>query len=131
MKDGNCDLFQQAVSEYLIRDRSIMDVLSKYQETNARVNRAVAKSVTNCGCLSIQASRNHVNSDMSLDDYRQQADSHLQGELCEHCREVLEAEIGSNLFYLTALCQTLGLSLGEILDKEKNRVNTLGVFNLY
>lgn len=130
LKDGNCDLFQQAVSDYLIRHRSIMDVLSKYQETNARVNRAVAKAVTNCGCLAVHASRRSCSEEMSLEDYRQLADSHLQGELCEHCQEVIEGEIGANLFYLAALCEVLGLDLATVLEKEKNRINTLGVFHL-
>lgn len=67
---------------------------------------------------------------MSLEEYRQQAHSHLYGELCEHCQEILEGELGSNLFYLTALCEILGLELSQVLEREKNRINTLGVFNL-
>lgn len=122
--------FQQTVGQYLIRHRSILDVLSKFQESNARVNRAVAKSVTSCGCLSVQANRQPVTSTMSLDDFRKQADSHLQGDLCEHCKDILESEIGANLFYLAALCNILGLEMGDILAREKDRINTLGVFNL-
>ncbi len=130
MKDGNCDLFQQAVGDYLIRHRSVMDVLSKLQEANARVNRAVAKAVTNCGCVTVHASKLPVSDQMSLEQYREQAQSHLQGELCEHCREVLESEVGSTLFYLTALCEVMGLELSQVLEKEKKRINALGVFNL-
>ncbi len=122
--------FQQTVGQYLIRHRSILDVLSKFQESNSRVNRAVAKSVTSCGCLTVQANRQPVTSTMSLDDFRKQADSHLQGELCEHCKDILENEVGANLFYLAALCNILGLELSEIMTREKDRINTLGVFNL-
>lgn len=129
MKDGNCDQFQNAVGDFLIRHRSIMDVTSKLAESNARVNRAVAKAVTNCGCISVHASRQPVSSEMSLEEYRQQAHSHLEGELCEQCRDVLEGEIGSNLFYLTALCEILGLELSQVLEREQNRLNALGVFN--
>ncbi|HHT27849.1 MAG TPA: DUF1573 domain-containing protein, partial [Firmicutes bacterium] len=39
-------LFQEAVNEYLVRHRSILDILSKLQESVARTNRAVAKAVT-------------------------------------------------------------------------------------
>ncbi|HHY15743.1 MAG TPA: DUF1573 domain-containing protein, partial [Firmicutes bacterium] len=40
--------------------------------------------------------------------------------------EVLEAEVGQNLFYLAGLCNALGLDLEEIIDKENQRVSTLG-----
>ena len=55
MKGLICDDFQDTVANCLIRHRSILDVLTKVQETSARVNRAVAKSVTNCGCLKVEA----------------------------------------------------------------------------
>lgn len=130
LKDSNCQVFQQAVNEYLIRHRSILDVLSKFQESSARVNRAIAKSVTSCGCLQIQACRQPASSMISIKEFRQQANTHLQGELCESCREVVQNEIGSALFYLTALCNILGLELDEILQEEMDRLNTLGIFNL-
>ncbi len=130
MKDSSCQVFQHAVGDYLIRHRSILDVLSKLQETNARINRAVAKAVTNCGCLCVEANRQPVDDQMSLDDYRQQMQTHVKGELCEHCREIIESELGSNLFYLTALCEVLQLDLADVLEKEKKQLNTLGVFNL-
>jgi hypothetical protein len=130
LKDGSCEVFQQAVGDYLIRHRSILDVLSKLQEANARVNRAVAKAVTNCGCLAIAASRQPASDQMSLEEYRQQTQTHVKGELCEHCREIIESELGSNLFYLTALCEVMHLNLSDVLEKEKKRLNTLGVFNL-
>ncbi len=37
-------------------------------------------------------------------------DSHIKGELCEHCREVIAEEIGKNLFYLIAFVIHLILS---------------------
>lgn len=130
MKDGNCIAFQEAVDSYLIRHRSILDVLSKFQESSARVNRAVAKAVTNCGCLCINACRQPVTTTMSLEEFRQQANSHLQGELCEHCREALVSEIGTSLFYQAALCSLLGLELDQIMIQEAERLNMLGIFNL-
>ena len=44
-----CTEFQEAVSYCLIRHRSIIDVITKLQESNARVSRAIAKSITVCG----------------------------------------------------------------------------------
>ncbi|HHW98441.1 MAG TPA: DUF1573 domain-containing protein [Firmicutes bacterium] len=130
MKDGNCKAFQEAVDNYLIRHRSILDVLSKFQESSARVNRAVAKAVTACGCLTINACRQPTSATMSLAEFRQHVDNHLRGELCESCREVLYNELGASLFYLAALCSLLGLDLDEVLAQEANRLNTLGIFNL-
>lgn len=130
LKDGNCKAFQDAVETYLIRHRSILDVLSKFQESSARVNRAVAKAVTNCGCVSISASRQPSTATMSLAEFREQVNSHLQGELCESCREVLASEIGTSLFYQAALCSVLGLELDELLLQESERLKTLGIFNL-
>ena len=49
--------FQHMVSELLIRHRSILDCLSKYQESTSRVNRSIIKTVTDCGCISIIANK--------------------------------------------------------------------------
>lgn len=130
LKDDNCKVFQDAVDAYLIRHRSILDVLSKFQESSARVNRAVAKAVTSCGCLEINACRQPATATMSIAEFRQKVDTHLYGELCESCREVLANEIGTSLFYQAALCSVLGLELDELLAQEAQRLNTLGIFNL-
>jgi len=50
--------------------------------------------------------------------------------MCEKCREVVETEIGATLFYLAAMCSLLNLNLRDVLEKEYDRVNALGVFNL-
>jgi hypothetical protein len=55
--------------------------------------------------------------------------THVKGKLCEHCTEVLEDEIGRNLFYVAALCSILNLNLHDILVKEKERVACLGMYN--
>ncbi len=130
LKDGNCKVFQEAVDAYLIRHRSILDVLSKFQESSARVNRAVAKAVTSCGCLEINACRQPATATMSITEFRQCVDSHLRGELCESCCEIIASEIGMSLFYQAALCNLLGLDLDELLAQEAQRLKTLGIFNL-
>ncbi len=122
--------FQETVSQYLIRHRSILDVESKLAEATARVNRAITKSVTNCGCISIQASRQRFPAELSLAEVRDMMKTHLDGTLCEKCREVLETEIGMTLFYLAAACSLFDLDMEGILHKEHARVATLGVFHL-
>lgn len=130
-KDTNsvCEDFQNQVSKVLIRHRSILDVVTKLDEYNARINRAVAKSVTSCGCISINATKQ----DYSKDTFEEMLDTvqtHLEGGICPGCNEIIEEEIGSYVFYLAALCDTLDLSLDTILNKENNRIKTLGVFSL-
>lgn len=130
MKDTDEIHFQETVSQYLLRHRSILDVQTKLAEATARVNRAVVKSVTSCGCISVSASKQRYPADVSLRDLGQFMATHLYGELCEKCREVVETEIGITLFYLAALCSVLDLNLKDVVEKEHARVNALGVFNL-
>lgn len=130
MKDEVVGQFQGKVSELLIRHRSIMDSLTKFQESGSRVNRAIAKTVTNCGCLSVCASRQSCPPEIDLKDCQKYMESHIHGELCEQCREAVEEELGNHLFYLTAVCHLLGLELTDVFEKEFRRMTTLGFFNL-
>lgn len=128
--DQTYSAFQQTVSECLIRHRSILDVLSKFQEASARVNRAVAKAVTTCGCIQVDASKPQIPADISYWEIKQHMATHVKGEMCEHCVEVLEQEIGRTLFYLAGLCDVFGLDLDRLVEDERKRIATLGVFNL-
>jgi hypothetical protein len=130
MKNEIVGQFQDKVSELLIRHRSILDSLTKFQESSARVNRSIAKTITNCGCLSVSASKQTCPPEVNLKDCQQYMNSHLKGELCEHCLEAIVEELGNHLFYLTALCNLLDLNLTDVFDKEFERINTLGFFNL-
>lgn len=129
MKDTGLG-FQEQVDEYLIRHRSILDILSKLQESTARVNRAIAKAVTTCGCIGVNAGKQKFPADVGLSEIRAYLDTHLEGALCERCREAVETEIGSALFYTAGLCSVLGLDLDAIQKKEHSRIKSLGIFNL-
>jgi len=127
--NSTCENFQEQVSKVLIRHKSILDMMTKLDEYNARINRAVAKSVTSCGCISINATKQ----DYSKETFEEMLDStktHVEGNICDGCKEVLNEEIGSYLFYLAALCNSLDLNMDEILKKEYNTIKTLGVFSL-
>lgn len=130
MSDLDCAVFQKTVSQCLIRHRSVLDVTSKLQEAVARVNRAIAKSVTTCGCVRVNASRQCCPANITFGEIREFMQNHLEGELCETCREVVEAEIGQSLFYLAALCELLNLGLDEIIGQEQGRIATLGPYSL-
>lgn len=130
MKDLLCDGFQETVDDYLVRHRSVLDVMSKLTESAGRVNRAVCKAVTSCGCIGIEAEKQRIPPELdSLESLKEHMSTHLKGKLCDHCTEILEDEIGRNLFYLAALCNLLNLNLYDILLKEQDRVACLGMFN--
>ena len=105
-------------------------MLSKLQESSARVSRAITKAVTSCGCISVDARKQQFPADVSLADLRASLNTHVQGTLCERCPEAVETEIGSALFYLAGLCNVLGLDLEAIQKKEHSRIKTLGIFTL-
>lgn len=131
MKNGEVvGEFQDMVSDVLIRHRSILDCLSKFHESTARVNRSITKTVTDCGCISIKAIKQRFPEKESLKDCGKLMDSHIKGKLCEHCREVIAEEMGNHLFYLTALCSLLDYNLEDLFGLEYNRINTLGHFLL-
>lgn len=129
MKDLLCDQFQEMVGEYLIRHRSVLDIMAKLQEANARTNRAIIKAITQCGCIHVRADKQHVPADVTLQEMKNHMSNHLEGQLCEHCRDVLEAEMGNTLFYMAALSNTFDLNLYDTLLKEHKKLAALGVFN--
>ena len=130
MKDTGEIPFQEGVTQYLSRHRSILDVQSKLTEAAARVNRAIAKSVTACGCITVTAGKQTFPKTAEFHELGQFMSTHLSGEMCPRCREVVETEIGTTLFYLAALCSLIGLNLRDVLAKEYDRVTALGVYNL-
>ncbi|MGL5245631.1 MAG: DUF1573 domain-containing protein [Sarcina sp.] len=130
MKDLIFDDFQNSVNNSLLRHKSILDILSKYQESQARATRAICKSVTNCGCIKINAEKQHLQyEETSLEELNSCLKSHIEESLCENCREVIERELGNNIFYITSLCNCLDLNLYDILLKEYDKINTLGKFS--
>jgi len=122
--------FQELVDSMLIQHQSILDILSKGQEASARVNRAVVKSVTSCGCIAVNAQKYTIPEEATLADLKFIFNSQIQGTLCSSCAEIIESELGKQLFYIAALANTLDLSVDEILEKEQQKLNTLTVYNL-
>jgi len=125
-----CQDFQKTVDKYLIRHRSILDILSKHQEATARVNRAFAKAVTECGCVKVNACRQQIPDSANYSDLYQYMSSHISGEICPSCKEILAKELGHCLFYFTAICNLTGVGLEDVMKEEQQRVNALGFFHL-
>jgi hypothetical protein len=131
MKDLIFDEFQNSVDGSLLRHRSILDIMTKLQESEARVNRAVIKSVTSCGCLQIDAKKQCIPENIEnidLDDISDCFHTHVSGTLCDSCREVIERELGNNLFYITSLCNTLDINLYDVFLKEYKKITTFDKF---
>jgi len=124
------DEFQKQVSQLLIRHRSVLDVISKTQDATARINRSLTKAITECGCVEVIAKKQPIDLDKSLHENRPNLETHFTGPLCEHCKEVLTAEIGKSLFYLAALGNITDIKLSDAVKDESAKLSTLGVFNL-
>lgn len=130
MKELLLDHFQDSVDELLIRHKSILDVLTKFQESQTRVNRAVVKAVTTCGCVEIHSKKQNFSGEVSIQELKSFLDTHLRGGLCENCKDVIEKELGNNMFYMAALCNLLDISMYDVLIKEDEKIKTLGIFNM-
>lgn len=129
-KDILFEEFQNAVNDALNRNRSILDILSKLQGSAARVNRTCVKSVTSCGCLKINAEKQRIPQESSLADMGQYMNSHLEGALCEDCRDMVEKELGNHFFYIAALANALDISLYDVILKEEKNLSALGKYVL-
>ena len=130
MSDMKYSDFQAAVDSTLARHRGIFDVLSKIQESSARLNRAVVKAATTCGCVRLHAEKQELDDSVTLDQLHFLIDECVEGELCENCRSVIEKEMGALLYYTAGLCNTLDLSMYDAILQEEKRLTTLGRFSL-
>jgi hypothetical protein len=130
LKDIILNEFQYSVSDLLIRNKSILDLITKFQDSNSKVNRSIIKSATQCGCITINAEKQRFYENSNLEEIGSLMSTHVDGCLCENCRDFIEKEIGENLFYLASLCNTLDLNLYDIILKEHKNLKLLGKFSL-
>lgn len=130
LKDTVLDEFQYASQDLLIRNKSILDCMTKMHDSCARVSRTLVKAVTQCGCIQINGQKQEFSELADMEEMKEHMDSQVKGTLCENCRDFLEKEIGRNLFYLSAICNTLDLNLYDIIIKELDRLKLLGKYSL-
>lgn len=131
MSDYRCYEFQKEADELLIRHKSILDLLSKYQESCSKVNRAIVKAVTSCGCVEIKAQKQQVPSDVDYTNLNEYMSDHIEGEICDICKDKIEEEMGNHFFYLVGICNALNMDVSDIIKKQIEQMKTLGKFNLY
>jgi hypothetical protein len=130
MKDIYLEDFQQVAEDMLVRNKSLLDTLSKVQMSSAKLNRTVIKAVTHCGCISVDGRKQNFKDGAGLDEMKDCVSGQVRGELCDSCRELVEKEIGGLLFYMASACNTLGLSMYDVILKEREELLALGKYNL-
>jgi hypothetical protein len=130
INDIHIEDFQSVVGDLLMRNRSILDIISKIQTSAGRVNRSVVKAVTHCGCIQIEGKKQTFPGEANMEDLRELMSTQVSGKLCPECLTTIEEEIGGTLFYLAALCNTLDISLYDVILKQKDTLNTLGSYSL-
>ena len=127
-KDSLLNEFQTITNDTLARNTSILDILSKLNIANAKIDRSLTKSITHCGCLNIDVSKLEYSNENSLNDLKNSNHSHISGNLCEDCLYNISNEIGEYLFYLNSLCNTIDIDISEIVLNETKKMKTLGKF---
>lgn len=130
MRDLLCDDFQASVSSHLVQNKSILDAVTKLNEASMRVQRAITRAVTQCGCIRIEAGRQRVPEVSSLEELGRVLDSHVRGDLCVDCRELVETEVGNSLCYVAAVCELVGVNMYDCLIGVDKRIRALGMFHL-
>ena len=116
--------FQYLAEEQIRRNSSLLDLMTKLEGTNGKINRAISKAVTQCGCIRFLPAT-HTGREKTVKERAQ-----MQGGLCDSCREELERALGEHLFYLAALLNPLDLSFYDVLFGEMNRQRMLGKYSL-
>lgn len=127
---NSIDEFQNEVARLLIRNINILDILTKCTGSCSKLCRSAVKAATGCGCVKLRGEKTK-HGDMKNDLERIKKGSGVCGELCAECRGGIEGEIGELLFYLSSLCNCLGLSLDDIMRREMRNVKTLGKYSLH
>lgn len=130
MDNASLSTFQGAVNEALVRHKSLIDIMTKITESSSRINRAIAKSVTECGCIEMLANKQSIPFESSLKDVSELLTHQVNGSICEHCLDVLQDEIGNHLFYIASVCNALNINLDDSLSKELDKINTLGRYSM-
>lgn len=130
LKDTVLDEFQYTSQELLIRNKSILDSMTKMNDSCARVSRTLVKAVTQCGCIKIIGEKQDIPCMTNMEEMKSHMQSQVDGTLCDNCRDLLEKDMGRTLFYLAAMCNTLDLNLYDIIIKELEHVKLLGKYSL-
>lgn len=129
IQDIITDEFQYAIDEFECINKSILDQMAKLNEYACKLNKSITTASTQCGCIQIYASKHSYD---NLNDLSSQnkAPKDCYGILCNECTEHVEKYMGSLLYYLASLCNTLDLNLYDVFLKELEKIYLLRQYNL-
>lgn len=130
MTTPNLNDFQEQVANLLLRHRSLLDIVSKCDQANSSVHRAVTKAITECGCIEVNGKKQPYTENMTVDQAHTILDTHVTGDLCDTCTEVISEQLGKNMFYIASLCNVLNINLQEVVEDESKKCATLGIFKM-
>ncbi len=128
----NLNSFQLDIDNFLIRNRSILDQITKLSDSCARLNRHISKAATTCGCIRIEITKQPYSADnaISIDDIKSLMQTHIKDSLCSECKESIEKDLGRMLFYIGAIANSFNISLDEVIEKEHLGLSILGKYSL-
>jgi hypothetical protein len=129
IQDIITDSLQYKVDEYEVMNKSILDQMTKLIDYCSKLNRSISKACTQCGCIKIQTDKQPYNQKTNL-LHDVLFENHCIGDMCPECKELVENYMGSCLYYLAALCNTLDLSLYDVILKELERIDILRKYNI-
>ncbi|QUI24355.1 DUF1573 domain-containing protein [Vallitalea pronyensis] len=126
------DEFQCTVKENDCFNKNILEQLAKLQEAAAKVNKSIIRACTYCGCIEINANNKlySYHDDINLDMIKLLDPHHISGELCDACRDRIEKDMGSCLYYLACISNSFDLNLDDVLLKEMDIIHLLGKFHI-
>lgn len=132
VETSELEQFQNFIDDLVLRNKSILDQMTKLQDASARLNRILSKSATTCGCIKMNIIKQQLDFAhiTSPEELKSLLSTHIEGYPCPECNEAIEKEMGRVLFYLAAIANTLGISLSSVLENEKTRTNLLGNYSL-
>ena len=137
MQVTELEQFQNTIDDILFRNKSLLDQMTKLQDACSKLNRTISKCATTCGCIQINVAKQHyplqdeVDIDqVELSELEFLLSTHVEGHLCPKCVEAIEKDMGRVLFYSGSICNTFGLSLSSIVNKEQLRCSLLGKYAL-
>lgn len=67
---------------------------------------------------------------LRIEEAQHKLGTHVQGHLCENCKEIVSDQLGKNMFYISALCNLLDIKLEDVVERESKKCSTLGFFNM-
>lgn len=129
MHSTHSEDFQKKVAALIVRNSNVLDILTKCQTSCARLCRSTVKSATGCGCMKITAEKSLATLENKA-DFSPKDMAGTTGSLCNDCRSSIENEIGETLFYIASLCNALGVSMNDIMQREIKNVEALGKYSL-